>query len=92
MNRPSTKNKKAKRASSISSRAARYAKKISALQASTDAHLKRRGMNYIELGALMEDTGNRFLDLAEEIRMTILARRSVESAPKSARTAAGPRR
>lgn len=68
---------------------ARYAKRVSALQAGLDVSLRKHDMNCGALGALMEDTGNRFLDLAEEIRETILARRSAESAPRSARTAGG---
>lgn len=81
MNRQSTKS------SNIHKQIARYAKRASVLQANLDASLRHRDMNCGALGALMEDTGNRFLDLAEEIRSQILARRSAEFAPKSARTA-----
>lgn len=83
MSRQNTKN------SNFRKQIAHYAKRVSVLQASLDTSLRKRDMNCGALGALMEDTGNRFLDLAEEIRAKILARRSEESAPRSARTAGG---
>lgn len=87
MSRQNTRNRKPK-ASQADRVLARYADKIAALNAQVKSALVKSEMDYGALGALLEDAGNRYLDLAEDVRSRILVRRSKGYGPRSVRAAA----
>jgi hypothetical protein len=69
---------------------ARFKKKISALHTEMVIRiLKDREIEPAFLGELLEDMGNEFLDLADEIRLRILAANRSEARAMSAPPAGG---
>ncbi len=81
---------KVNRSAKASAGTAYFKKKISALP--TEMFIRIMNDRAIEpamLGELLEDLGNEFLDLADEIRLRILASHRSEGRAKSCRAADG---
>ena len=84
---------KVKRRPKASAGTAYFKKKVSALHAEMFIRImKDREIEPSTLGEMLEDMGNEFLDLAEEIRLRILASHRSEARAGSSRAVGGNHR